>query len=51
MTNAIEEYNKLSDLELIKQGKKAIDIIKDYTIENIAESHIKVINKLLKEKK
>jgi len=51
LINAIEEYNKLSDLELIEQGKNSIKAIKGYTIENIAKSHIEVLEKISKEEK
>lgn len=45
----IESYNKKTDEELHKFGKKSIRKIKDYTYENMAKNHINLIRKLYKE--
>ena len=42
----VKEYNKKTDEELYKFGNNSIIKIKDYTIENIAKNHIKVIEKI-----
>jgi len=51
LIDAIEEYNKMSASELEKQGKISIDVIKNNIIENIAESHVEVFKRIVKEKK
>lgn len=51
LVKAIRKYLEKSDGELYKQGEESIKKIKEYTIENIAKSHIKVLNQLCKESK
>ena len=51
LTNAIKKYLNKSDEELYQQGEESIKRIKEYTIENIAKSHITVLNQLYKESK
>ncbi len=50
LVNAIEDFNSLSDSELENMGRISIERNKDYTIENIAESHFKVVNEIYEEK-
>lgn len=50
LANAIREFNSLSDNELKNMGRISIERNKDYTIENIAESHFKVVNEIYGEK-
>lgn len=51
LTNAIKKYLNKSDEELYHQGEESIRRIREYTIENIAKSHITVLNQLYKESK
>lgn len=51
LVKAIRKYLTKLDDELYKQGEKSIKKIKEYTIENIAKSHIEVLNQLCKENK
>ena len=46
LANAIREFNSLSANELENMGRISIERNKDYTIENIAESHFKVVNEI-----
>ena len=46
LANAIREFNSLSDNELENMGRISMERNKNYTIENIAESHFKVVNEI-----
>lgn len=51
LVDIINKYNKMDFSEFEKYGEKSLDKIKEYTIENIAKSHLEVLEKLSKEEK
>ena len=46
LVKIIQKYNKMDIKKYTEYGKKSIQKIQDYTIENIAKSHIKVLKEL-----
>lgn len=51
LVNAIREFNMLSPHDLEEMGYASIEKNKDYTIENLANSHLEVFEKIYEEKK
>lgn len=44
----LKKYADMSNLELEKMGIKNLNVIKNYTIEKMAESHIEIFNEVIK---
>lgn len=51
LTDLIEMFLEMSDDELFKIGKKNINKIKNYTIENMADEHIRIFCKIKESEK